>query len=113
MLHVQSCAKKRLLTDETIRTLIQAELDIPTVPDNVPQQRTSKQPPGEPQTYFQDIVNAGESKRKLKRTQALQTIRNVNETRNEILERAKTFLHNKNPDVSHALINASKNEQLI
>jgi hypothetical protein len=98
MVHIQSCAKKNSLTDETVRILIRKELD--TVPaHNLKAKGKGKvqatpelSEPGPQKTYLEDIVNDAAPKKKGKRPEVLKTVKSVTETRNVILDRARSLL---------------------
>ena len=92
MKHIEVCARKKKLTHETIRVLLQKELDnLPPVAS------TSKLPsvepaPAVPETLLEEAVKDGKKKKAGRRPQVLQTVKSVEETRSNILDRARLLL---------------------
>ncbi|KII94849.1 hypothetical protein PLICRDRAFT_693170 [Plicaturopsis crispa FD-325 SS-3] len=102
MAHIQACATKNRLTDETVRLLIRREISTAVV-DKPATKRKGKEKapsPGDdpvvvsPQTFLEDIVNEAVAKKKGKRPEIQQTVQSLSETRDEILNRAKAVLGN-------------------
>jgi hypothetical protein len=98
MVHVQSCARKNSLTDETVRILIRKELDIVPAHNLKAKGKEKVQAtpepsePGPQNTYLEDIINNAVPKKKGKRPEVLKTVKSVTETRNVILDRARSLL---------------------
>ncbi|KAF7352661.1 hypothetical protein MVEN_01231900 [Mycena venus] len=88
MLHIRSCAKKTGLTDQTIRALIRKEVD------NAPEPGQSKVAlvPAQRTTLYEDIVREAGPKRKGKRKPAVDILKNVTETRENIRGNARMIL---------------------
>ncbi|RDX55689.1 hypothetical protein OH76DRAFT_1478311 [Lentinus brumalis] len=90
MKHIEVCARKKKLTHETIRVLLRKELNnLPPVAS------TSKLPavpaPVAPETLLEDALKDAQ-KKKGRRPQVLQTVKAVQETRSNILDRARQLL---------------------
>jgi hypothetical protein len=89
LVHIRSCAKKTGLTDDTVRILIRKELD--NAPDEPgPSKRNGKAPlvPTMRTTLLEDVVHNAAPKRKGKRKEAVDTLKNISETRENIRGRA-------------------------
>ncbi|RDB22532.1 hypothetical protein Hypma_010039 [Hypsizygus marmoreus] len=96
MMHVQSCAKKNSFNDETIRILIRKELDNTTVTSTNGKGKAkatagSTEPTGS-QTYLEAIVADAAPKKKGRRLEASETVKNITLTRDAILDKARTVL---------------------
>ncbi|RPD81040.1 hypothetical protein L226DRAFT_608344 [Lentinus tigrinus ALCF2SS1-7] len=92
MKHIEVCARKKKLTHETIRVLMRKELD--SLP---PVASTSKLPstepaPQVPETLLEEAVKDVQKKKAGRRPQVLQTVKSVEETRSNILDRARLLL---------------------
>ncbi len=94
MKHIQSCAKKNRLTDETVRVLLRTELaNLPPVASS----SRSKLPAGPPtsstpETLLEETLKDQRRKRSGPRKQVEQTVKNVSETRDSILDKARLLL---------------------
>lgn len=99
MMHVQSCAKKNALTDETVRVLIRKEIDN-AAPEDVGTKGKGKAKisPGllsealPLKTFFDDVVQEATPKKRGKRREIIETVKNIAETRTDILGRAQDIL---------------------
>lgn len=101
MLHVQSCAKKNSLTDDTVRSLIRQEV-AKAIAEDMELKKKNKanvasKEPEVPKTFMEAIVNDTAPKKKCRRPEVLQTVRSLTETRGTILESARMFLKNTIP----------------
>jgi hypothetical protein len=96
MKHVKSCAKKNSLADETVRVLIRQEID--KAPVNAKEKGKGKlvhlEPPKEPNTVLEDVINDRGPKKRGKRPAVTKTVKSLTETRDVILDRARTILGN-------------------
>ncbi|KAF8195733.1 hypothetical protein K438DRAFT_782809 [Mycena galopus ATCC 62051] len=93
ILHIRSCAKKTGLTDDTVRFLIKKELDnTPNEPG--PSKRNGKATlvPVPRTTLLEDIVRDAGPKRKGKRKEAVDILKSVSETRENIRGKARMIL---------------------
>lgn len=100
MLHIQSCAKKRVFTDETVRVLIRREIDNALVEDVAMKGKGEGKgktaslgsEPVLPKTFYEDVINDAAPRKKGKRLEVVETVKSVVETRDVILDRARTVL---------------------
>jgi hypothetical protein len=94
MLHVQTCAKKKCLTDETVRVLIRREIDNAVNPtENRSNSKIVRSGLSEaPVTLLEGVLSDNAPKKKGKRPQVLSTIQGVTENRHVILDKAQTVL---------------------
>lgn len=86
MKHIQTCAKKLHFTDETITALLRKQLEI------VPQLKGDPVEVEEPGTLLEEAVKVGEKKKSGPRRKIIGTIKDLSETRQDILDRAKNLL---------------------
>jgi hypothetical protein len=90
MAHIQSCARKQLLSKETLRVLLLQEIE------NVPLGNVTTKGKGKeietPRTFLADILDDAVSRKKVKRSSVAKTIRDVMETRDVILDKARAIL---------------------
>ncbi|KAI0335528.1 hypothetical protein GY45DRAFT_1350736 [Cubamyces sp. BRFM 1775] len=94
MKHIQTCSKKNGLTDDTVRTLLRNEIDkLPPVASSS-KSATPAPPPSAPETLLEDILKDAGKKKPGRRPQVLQTVKSVTETRETILDKARTLLQN-------------------
>jgi hypothetical protein len=92
MTHVQSCARKNGLTDETIRILLRREID--NAPIYTTANGNGNLAPNSsetPRTFLENVVNDTAPKVKGKRLKVLSTIQSVTETRDAILDKAQAI----------------------
>ncbi|KAI0081842.1 hypothetical protein K474DRAFT_1154902 [Panus rudis PR-1116 ss-1] len=90
MKHVQTCGKKKKLTEDIIRVLLAKELNLdPTDPSR----KGQKSPPT---TLLEDVVNGEAPRKKGRKAKAapavVETVRNLADTRSDILARARLLL---------------------
>ncbi|KAG2154930.1 uncharacterized protein EDB93DRAFT_1247890 [Suillus bovinus] len=93
VIHVQNCAKKKFLSDETVRTLIRKEVQSSS--DQKASQGNGQKATEEGQksaTFLETIVNEVSRTKKGKRPQILGTVKSLPETRGSILGRARAVL---------------------
>lgn len=97
MLHVQTCAKKKAFTDQTIKILIRQEID--KVPDENPRSKgKGKAPEPEnvlseaPRTLMDDVVREAEPKKKGRRANATITVKPVAEIHGIIRDKFRSVL---------------------
>ncbi|KAL0577073.1 hypothetical protein V5O48_004916 [Marasmius crinis-equi] len=93
--HVQSCAKKNGLTDDTIRKLIRKELDTTPLPP-VDKGKAKAPPEAQPTTVLAEIVQDAAPKKRIKRQEVVMTVKSLGETRSAILDRAQSLLAQSN-----------------
>lgn len=97
MKHIQSCAKKHSLTDDTLRILLRKEVDASPSPPPGKAKGKQKSVSSEPVkvaatlTLLEDVVEAVETKRG-RRPKPLDTVKSVTETRDNILVRARQLI---------------------
>ena len=94
MLHVQTCAKKKCLTDETVRILMRREIDNAVKPtENRSNSKIVRSSLSEaPVTLLEGVLSDNAPKKKGKRPQVLSTIQSVTENRHVILDKAQSVL---------------------
>ncbi|KAH9943382.1 uncharacterized protein BXZ73DRAFT_74348 [Epithele typhae] len=95
MKHIQTCAKKHGLTDDTVRTLLRKEVSShPPATVASSSKRTSREPAQDPAptTLLEEAVKDAKKKRQGKRAQVVQTIESVTDTRDKILDKARLLL---------------------
>jgi len=91
MTHIQSCAKKHGLRDDTVYALIRKELKAASA-------KTSTEVPVE--TFFDEVVHdAAPRKRVRRQVEVTATVKNLSETREDILAKAKTVVAQNNSEV--------------
>ncbi|KAG6911228.1 hypothetical protein DXG01_003095 [Tephrocybe rancida] len=92
MLHIQACAKRKALTDETIRVLLRKEIDS-YVEDAAPRKGKGKEKATiEPETFLEKVVTDAAPKKKGRRLKVQETVRSVSQTRHLILDRARAVI---------------------
>lgn len=95
--HIQTCSKKHKLDTETVRTLLLSE--IANNPD--PKSKGKDIPINEereeaPRTLLEDaVVNDTTGKKKGRRPPVVETVKNVADTRSDIIARARLLLNDK------------------
>ncbi|TBU49596.1 hypothetical protein BD309DRAFT_1026046 [Dichomitus squalens] len=96
MKHIQSCAKKNRLTDETVRVLLRAELAKLQPVASSSKRNSPVEPtvPSAPETLLAETVREQKKKRAGPRRQVEPTVKSVAETREEILNKARLLLQN-------------------
>ncbi|TBU32712.1 hypothetical protein BD311DRAFT_803422 [Dichomitus squalens] len=96
MKHIQSCAKKNRLTDETVRVLLRAELAKlqPVASSSKRNSPVEPTAPSTPETLLAETVREQKKKRAGPRRQVEPTVKSVAETREEILNKARLLLQN-------------------
>ncbi|KAF7292351.1 hypothetical protein HMN09_01219100 [Mycena chlorophos] len=85
LVHIRSCAKKTGITHETLVFLVRKEVE------NSPSVK-GKEPAG-PSTLLEEVVRDAGPKRKTKRRAPIDILKNASETRDNILDRARSLLH--------------------
>ncbi|PIL37211.1 hypothetical protein GSI_00904 [Ganoderma sinense ZZ0214-1] len=100
MKHIQSCAKKNRLTDETVRILLRTELaKLPPVASSSKSKTTAESSaPSTSETLLEETLKDKRRKRSGPRKQVEQTVKNVSETRDSILDKARLLLKNVHDD---------------
>ncbi|KAF9464414.1 hypothetical protein BDZ94DRAFT_1321063 [Collybia nuda] len=88
ILHIQSCGKKNALTDETIRVLIQKEIDTTAMEKK---NKLTHVPSIRP-TFFEDTVSDAARKKKGRHLETIETVQSVHAVRNILLDRARAVL---------------------
>ncbi|KAG6904789.1 hypothetical protein DXG01_007130 [Tephrocybe rancida] len=104
MIHVQSCAKKKALADETICVLLRKEIDsydgtsLPNKGGKGEQAKatTDAQAP----TYLKGIVTYATARRMKQRLDVPETVNTVSQSRHPILHRAKAVI-GPTPNIGH------------
>ncbi|KAI0677485.1 hypothetical protein C8Q78DRAFT_1002906 [Trametes maxima] len=95
MKHMQTCAKKNGLSDETVRVLLRKELDsLPPVASSSKSKSATPVPPSTPvpETLLEEVLKDASKKKPGRRPQVLQTVKSVTETRETILDKARSLL---------------------
>ncbi|KAI0638248.1 hypothetical protein C8Q77DRAFT_1153914 [Trametes polyzona] len=93
MKHIQTCAKKKGLNDDTVRTLLRQELDaLPPVASSSKSGTPAPQTDAVPETLLEDVLKDTTRKKPGRRPQVQQTVKSVTETRGDILDRARSLL---------------------
>ncbi|KAH9846975.1 hypothetical protein C2E23DRAFT_742884 [Lenzites betulinus] len=95
MKHIQTCAKKNGLADDTVRSLLRKELDgaSPTASSSKSTTPASA-PDALPETLLENVIKDTSKKKPGRRLPVLQTVKSVEETRELILDRARSLLAN-------------------
>ncbi|TFK55914.1 hypothetical protein OE88DRAFT_681265 [Heliocybe sulcata] len=91
MLHIQTCAKKSGLTDETVKVLVRRQIG-----------KASDEGPGESgasaaaderaETYLEDVLGREAPKRKGRRPEVQRTVKSATDSRNAIMDKARLLL---------------------
>lgn len=99
MKHIQTCAKKNGLSDDTVRTLLQKGLDsLPSVASTSKSATPAPAPEdAAPETLLEDLLKDTHKKKPGRRPQVLQTVKSVADTRVTILDRARSLLQSEGP----------------
>ncbi|KAG6830843.1 hypothetical protein H0H92_014495 [Tricholoma furcatifolium] len=98
MVHIQSCAKKKSLTDETVRVLLRKEIDAyESSAECKGKGKENATGPSNPQTFLEEVVAEAAPRKKGRRVAVGQTVKTISETRNSILERARTIIESSSP----------------
>lgn len=92
MKHIQTCAKKKKLTDETVIFLIREELQRNPVQDSRRKGGPVVMSLPEPQTLLENIVQDDAARKKGRRPKVTESVKEPTETRSDILERARLLL---------------------
>ncbi|KAH9947241.1 hypothetical protein B0H21DRAFT_822003 [Amylocystis lapponica] len=96
MKHIQTCAKKHSLTDDTVRILIRQELkNSPPVSQGKGKGKPLALEPEQdavPRTLLEDVVQDVNAKKKKRRPNVLETVKSLTETRDTILGRARQLI---------------------
>jgi hypothetical protein len=88
MIHIQNCAKKKFLSDETVRTLIRKEIG-PFSNQNSPEGTVQGD---KSTTFLETVVDEVSRRKKGRRQQVLGTVKSLPETRGSILGKARAVL---------------------
>ncbi|KAG5716685.1 hypothetical protein E4T56_gene16238 [Termitomyces sp. T112] len=106
MLHIQSCAKKKGLADETVRILLRKEIES-CVAGTALDKGKGKEKVVDPQTLLEEVLAETAPKRKGRRKEVGETVKTISQTRGLILERARAIIaptssskHNDDQDYS-------------
>ncbi|KAG6880367.1 hypothetical protein C0992_007778 [Termitomyces sp. T32_za158] len=91
MIHIQSCAKKKGLTDETVQVLLRKEIES-YVADSASHRSKETGESVDPQTLFEGVVAETAPKKKARRKEVLETVKTISRTRDTILERARAII---------------------
>lgn len=101
MAHIQSCAKKNALTDITVKIIIRQEVDkaLAEKPTSGAKGKgkavdLESMLPGTPRTFMEDVVQEAGPKRKERRPERVQSVKDVTESVDVIRDRARTVLEN-------------------
>ncbi|KAI0832485.1 hypothetical protein BC628DRAFT_1414781 [Trametes gibbosa] len=95
MKHIQTCAKKNGLTDDTVRILLRKELDsAPPVASSSNSTTPAPASDSVSETLLEDVLKGAGKKKHGRRPPVMQTVKNVEETRRSILDRARSLLAN-------------------
>jgi hypothetical protein len=85
VIHIQNCAKKKFLSDETVRMLLRKEIQSSSDQKSTEEGRKSA-------TFLETVVNEVSRTKKGRRPQILGTVKSLPETRGSILGRARAVL---------------------
>lgn len=85
VIHIQNCAKKKLLSDETVRMLLRKEIQSSSDQKSAEEGQKSA-------TFLETVVNEVSRTKKSRRPQVLGTVKSLPETRGSILGRARAVL---------------------
>ncbi|KAG1815548.1 uncharacterized protein BJ212DRAFT_226166 [Suillus subaureus] len=85
VIHIQSCAKRKFLSDETVRMLIRKEVQSSSDQKTTEEGQKSA-------TFLETVVNEVARAKKSRRPQILGTVKSLPETRGSILGRARAVL---------------------
>src|ERR1700722_1546152 len=103
MLHVQICAQRKTLTDETVRILLRQEIE-KTTPDPAVNGKVTSialrpKLTKTPKTLFEDVLDNAAPKERGRRPEMLTIIRSGNETRDVICNKAQDIFFGNIPTV--------------
>ena len=107
--HIQSCAKKLQIFPDTLQHLLHAELErIKQLP---PEESSKKgkgklpevQLPVQPGTLLEDALDGGGKKKPGPRRKVVESVKELHETRQDILDRAKQLLGGSTRPTPHAV----------
>ncbi|GBE79527.1 hypothetical protein SCP_0207270 [Sparassis crispa] len=105
MKHIQLCAKKNALTHETVIILIRKELEVAPPPGTA--QTNSKSACSKEQdnarTLLEDVLVADGAKKKKRRVQVVGTVQSLQDTRGQILDRARRLIGDATPATGDAV----------
>jgi hypothetical protein len=95
--HIQGCAKKLGMTDDTVAHLVRAELKRvadapPDVPSKVKSVESAVPEAPQPGTLLEELIVGGAKKKSGRRPQVVETVKELHETRQGILDRARQLL---------------------
>jgi len=98
MLHVQICAQRKTLTDETVRILLRQEIE-KTASDPAVNGKVTSIPTltKAPKTLFEDVLDNAAPKERGRRPEMLSIIRSGNETRDVICNKAQDIFFGNIP----------------
>ncbi|KAI9000952.1 hypothetical protein BD414DRAFT_473149 [Trametes punicea] len=103
MKHIQSCSKKNKLAHETVRTLLRKELDsLPPMPST--SNSSTPAPEQVPETLLEDALRDTSRKKPGRRPQVLQTVKSSTETRDTILDKARSLLQGDVPSRTGSIV---------
>ena len=91
MIHIQNCAKKKYLSDQTVTTLIREEVES-SCSQNSPGAGPTIAKEGEKSTTFLETIINDIPQKTGRRPQVLETIKSLPETRSSILGKARAVL---------------------
>ncbi|KAF5388449.1 hypothetical protein D9615_000533 [Tricholomella constricta] len=91
ILHVQACAKKKFLSDATVRILIRKEIDSVDTLQSKGKAKASPIIP-DPKTFLEEVVAESAPKKKGRRLGASETVQSITQTRDLILDRARAVI---------------------
>lgn len=89
--HMEQCAKKKGIADDTLLFLVNKETSTPSLQTTSPSVENGAEVPGENTTLMGDIV-ATEAGKKGRQKEVISTVRSLPETRTSILGRARDIL---------------------
>lgn len=97
MKHLKSCAKKNRLDDETVRTLVQRELERISTADKKEKgkERATEQEGSQvkmSETIFEDLIGEVQSKKRSRKAKAQSTVVTPAEQRGAIINRAQAVV---------------------
>jgi hypothetical protein len=93
LLHIKSCARKRALTNETVRILILQEIQKEAFPD-IPATGKKEKGVEASKTMMADLMDSAVPRKRSKRPEVIPSIRTIIDTRESILQRARAVFDN-------------------
>ncbi|KAG5650757.1 hypothetical protein H0H81_011148 [Sphagnurus paluster] len=102
MIHVQACAKKHSLSDETVRILIQKEINCydNTVSKSKGKGNLNVSTLPDPNTFFEEVVAQAAPRKRGRCAETNETVQTITRTRNLILDKARAVIGTSSTTIS-------------